>query len=128
MRVALFILPVIAFGAYGLIGLAGGLVLLRTAKIAENSTDYSLQNTVRQALFLPTSRAVKYKAKAAIDTFFVRVGDTVAAVLVGLGIHQFGLGGRSFAFVNLAIVAVWLVVAAGIGRHHGRLTAESPPT
>ena len=32
----------------------GGLALVRVAKIAENGTDYSLQNTVRQALFLPT--------------------------------------------------------------------------
>jgi len=39
---------------------------VRVGKILENSTDYSVQNTVRQALFLPTSREAKYKAKAAI--------------------------------------------------------------
>jgi hypothetical protein len=34
-----------------------------------------VQNTVRQALFLPTTREHKYKAKQAIDTFFWRAGD-----------------------------------------------------
>jgi len=40
------------------------------AKVAENSTDYSLNNTVRNILFLPCSREEKYSAKQAIDSFF----------------------------------------------------------
>ncbi len=127
VRRALFVLPLIAFGAYGAIGLIGGIALIRAAKIAENSTDYSLQNTVRQALFLPTSRAVKYKAKAAIDTFFVRAGDTLSALLVGFGVHQLGLGGRQLAWVNTGLVLVWLAVAAGIVRHHRRLSPDPAP-
>ena len=42
-------------------------LLIAVAKTVENSADYSLHNTVRQALFLPTSRDAKYKAKAAIE-------------------------------------------------------------
>ena len=34
---------------------------------------------------LPTSLDAKYKAKAAIDTFLVRVGDLGSTALVGLG-------------------------------------------
>jgi AAA family ATP:ADP antiporter len=124
VRAALFVMPIVAFGAYGLIGAVGSFALVRTAKVAENSTDYSLQNTVRQALFLPTDRAVKYKAKAAIDTFFVRVGDTLSAVLVGVGIHQLGFGGTQFALVNLVLIAVWLAVAIGIARRHRRLSPD----
>ena len=52
-------------------------------KIAENSLDYSLQNTSRQALWLLTSRDAKYKAKAVIDTFIVRAGDVCSAAVVG---------------------------------------------
>lgn len=127
VRGALFVLPLIAFGAYGMIGLVGGIALIRVAKIAENGTDYSLQNTVRQALFLPTSRAVKYKAKAAIDTFFVRAGDTLSAVLVGFGVHQLALGRRELALVNTGLVLVWLAIAAGIARHHRRLSPDPAP-
>ncbi|MEO8702302.1 MAG: Npt1/Npt2 family nucleotide transporter, partial [Kofleriaceae bacterium] len=118
IRTALFVMPAIALAGYGTIGLIGGLTLIRIAKIAENSVDYSLQNTVRQSLFLPTSREVKYKAKAAIDTFFVRFGDTAAALVVLGGIQLLGLDARSFAFINVGVLVLWLLVAFAIARRH----------
>ena len=45
-------------------------------------------NTTRQALWLPTSREAKYRAKQAVDSFFVRMGDVVQAGLV----HQVAAG------------------------------------
>jgi AAA family ATP:ADP antiporter len=128
VRRALFALPVIAFGAYAAIGAVGGLALIRVAKVAENGTDYSMQNTVRQTLFLPTARAVKYQAKAAIDTFFVRAGDTLSAVLVGIGIHELGFGSRQLALANLVLITLWMAIAAGIAHRHRSLTlAPGPP-
>lgn len=124
VRAALFVLPVIAFGAYAAIAAIGGLALIRFAKTAENSLDYSLQNTVRQTLFLPTDRAVKYKAKAAIDTFFWRLGDTLSAVLVGVFIHQLGFGGRQLALANLVLVLGWIAIAIGIAHHHRAISGE----
>ena len=126
VRVALFVMPVIVFGSYAAIAAFGGLAIIRAGKIAENATDYSLQNTVRQALFLPTSRAVKYKAKAAIDMFFVRAGDLLSALLVGFWIHQLGLRGRELALVNVGLVLVWLAICAGIVRRH-RVLSPAPP-
>jgi ATP:ADP antiporter, AAA family len=114
---ALFILPIIAFGAYAAIAFVGGLALIRAAKIAENATDYSLQNTVRQALFLPADRAVKYKAKATIDTMFVRVGDLLSAILVGVGLHTLDLAPRELALVTVGLVALWLITAAALAHH-----------
>ncbi len=121
VRAALFVLPVIAFGGYAAIGLIGGLTVLRVAKTAENSTDYSLQNTVKQALFLPTSREAKYKAKAAIDTFFVRFGDTASAGLIWVGLHLLVLEARDFAFANVGLVLIWLLLNVGIAREHKKL-------
>jgi ATP/ADP translocase len=85
VRGALFVLPAIALVNYSIIFAAPVLAMVRIGKILENSTDYSIQNTLRQTLFLPTSRESKYKAKAAIDTFFTRVGDVVSAGAVALG-------------------------------------------
>jgi AAA family ATP:ADP antiporter len=121
VRAALFVLPLIALGTYGAIGTFGGLALVRLMKIAENATDYSVQNTVRQTLYLPTERAVKYKAKAAIDTFFVRFGDTLSALVVLVGIHTLGLAPGQLALANVALVAVWIAIAAVIARHHRAL-------
>src|SRR5262249_50995383 len=50
VRRALFVLPFIALVCYTTIGLVPILGLVRWGKTLENATDYSLQNTVRQAL------------------------------------------------------------------------------
>ena len=122
VRAALFLMPAVALGGYAMLALSPLLALVRGVKIAENSLDYSLQNTARQALFLPTSRDAKYKAKAAIDTFFVRAGDVLSAVLVFIG-AQLALGPQQFAGVNVVLVVVWLLVLAGVAREHRKLSA-----
>lgn len=106
---ALFVLPVIAFGGYALLVLVPTIALIKGAKIFENATDYSIQNTARQALFLVTSREAKYKAKAAIDTFFVRLGDMAQAGIVAGGL-ALGFGPSRFALVNLVFVVAWFVL------------------
>ncbi len=125
VRGALFVMPLVAFGTYGAIAAIGGLALTRTMKVAENATDYSLHNTVRQALFLPTSRAAKYKAKAAIDVFFVRFGDTLSAIVVGVGLHSLGIGVTGLALVNVVMCALWILIVIGIARRHKVLAKES---
>jgi AAA family ATP:ADP antiporter len=124
VRVALFVFPVVAFGAYGAIGLIGGLAITRIAKTVDNATDYSVMNTVRHTLWLPTSREAKYKAKNAVDTFFVRTGDAIAALVISIGLHTFALAGRDFAFVNLGLIVVWILVAVGVATRHKKLSPD----
>ena len=95
--------------------------LIKTTKIAENSLDYSVQNTTRNALYLPTSREAKYKAKQANDTFFVRFGDVLSAGLVFAGLHWLAFAPRQFALVNAGLVLVWIVLAVLLGRRFQRL-------
>ena len=124
---AITILPLIALGGYLIAAFYPVLAMIRWAKTAENATDYSLQNTVRQVLFLPTTREQKYKAKQAIDTFFVRAGDVLSAVLVFAGTTWLSFTTQNFALFNVALVVVWLVLAISIGRHYRQLTANSDP-
>jgi ATP:ADP antiporter, AAA family len=120
---SLLVLPIIALGGYSFVAVAPSLLVLHFTKVMENGTDYSLQNTVRQALFLPTSREVKYKAKAAIDTFFVRMGDLLSMGLVFLSV-QLSLGTRALSSVNVLLAVIWLVLVFGLGNHYNKLTAE----
>lgn len=119
---SLFFLPLIALGGYAFIALTPFLTQIHFAKVIENSTDYSLQNTARQALFLPTSREVKYKAKAAIDTFFVRIGDLLSMGIVFLSV-QLSLTTRALSSVNVLMIMVWLFLVFGIGRRYKILSA-----
>src|SRR6185503_3301377 len=95
------------------------------AKIFENSTDSSIQNTVKQALFLPTSREAKYKAKAAIDTFFMRTGDVIQGGIVRLG-AQFHLTMTGFAWINAGLTLIWLYSVSRLSREHGGWDLEAP--
>jgi AAA family ATP:ADP antiporter len=125
VRVAVCILPVVAFGSYAVAALIPSLAILRWVKTAENSVDYSLQNTVAQMLYLPTTREEKYKAKQVTDTFVVRAGDVLSSATVFVGTSLLALSVSQFALVNVALVAVWFVVALLVGREfHRRATAK----
>ena len=123
VRGALFVVPLIALGSYSLMALVPILSVVRIAKILENSTDYSIQNTARHALFLPVSREAKYKAKAAIDTFFWRVGDMAQAGVVLAG-TWLAFTTKQYAWINIALVGVWLVLIAGIYREYRKAGRE----
>jgi ATP:ADP antiporter, AAA family len=125
VRIALLVLPVVALVGYGAMAFVPLLSFIRGAKLGENSLDYSLQNTTRNALYLPTSREAKYKAKQANDTFFVRLGDVLSAGLVFAGTTWLGFAPRQFALVNVALIAVWLVLAIAIGRSFKRLSGTT---
>jgi AAA family ATP:ADP antiporter len=121
---ALCVLPAITLGSYLTILVAPVLAVVRWVKTAENSTDYSLQSTLKQVLYLPTTRAEKYKAKQAIDTFFVRAGDVCSAGLVLAGTHLLSLGVQGFALVTIALCAVWLVLSFLLGRRFRSLVPD----
>jgi len=126
VRVALLVLPVVAMFGYVAMAFVPLMSFIRSAKVAENSLDYSLQNTTKNALYLPTSREAKYKAKQANDTFFVRFGDVISAGLVFAGTTWLGFAAREFALVNVVLIAVWLVLAVAIGRRFGQLAKATP--
>ena len=122
---ALLVLPIIAAFGYGLIVFIPIFSMIRIVKIAENSIDYSLMNTTRQALFLPVSRDAKYDGKTAIDTFFWRFGDLIQAGVVYAGLNWSHWSTSQFAILNLALAFVWLAVAIAIGREFRYLARKN---
>ena len=124
LRGALLALPLIALGGYTTIAAGAGFALVRWIKTAENATDYSIMNTARQLLWLPTSREEKYKAKQAIDTFFTRGGDVLSAAVVYFGAMRMGISG--FAATNVVLTLIWIAVALMILRRHQALVRLAP--
>jgi AAA family ATP:ADP antiporter len=122
----LLLLPTISLVSYAAMAFLPVLLVVQVMKTAENSTSYSINNTARHVLWLPTTAEMKYKAKPAIETLFVRVGDGLAAATVLVGVQVFALSTRSFFLFNVALVALWLTCAAVVVREHTRLTAPAP--
>jgi AAA family ATP:ADP antiporter len=125
VRGVLMVLPLIALGTYGLAAVGIGFTyfrILQVGKMLENAADYSVMNTGKQMLWLPTSRAEKYQAKQAIDGFFVRLGDVISAGLV-FAFTAWALGPMAVAWANVLLIAVWLVVVGLIVRQYRALVA-----
>ncbi len=106
---ALFIHPVVALVGYLMMLRAPSINFMAYLKVADNSIDYSLGNTTKQALWLPTSREAKYKAKQAVDSFFVRGGDVIQAGIVFTG-ERLMFAVPAFAAINVVLAGAWLGV------------------
>lgn len=119
---ALFLHPLIALVGNVLLMFRPSVGLVAVFKVADASCDYSVDNTARQALWLPTSREAKYKAKQAIDSFFVRLGDVLQAGMVYV-MTTLAVRVHTFAALNVVLVAGWLAVVFGLRRFYADRTA-----
>lgn len=126
LALGLMIFPIASLLSEAAIAIVPLLIIARIGKTAENSLDYSLNNTMRNMLWLPTSARVKYVAKQAIDSFFARLGDVGSALVVFILSDTLDLGVRSVAILNVVLVALWVWVALAIVRENKRLTTEPP--
>lgn len=121
---SLFVHPIIALSSYLLMLRAPSFEAIRVLKIADNAVNYSLGNTTMQALWLPTSRETKYKAKQAVDSLCVRAGDVLQAGIVYTG-ELTALTVSGFAALNVVFACGWLAVVFGL---KGRLAARAHET
>ena len=78
---------------------------------------------ITQVLFSPTTREEKYKAKQAIDTFFLRAGDLLSSGIVLLRTLLLAFQIKHFAIFNMVLVVIWLIPAVAIGSKNKKLTA-----
>ena len=120
--VILLTMPVVALISYTAMAFVPILAIVKAMKIVENSTDYSINNTARNVLWLPVSAEMKYKGKPTIDSLFVRIGDGIAALTVLIGVQLLALSTQSFFILNVALVLIWIAFAFVVIREHRRLS------
>jgi TLC ATP/ADP transporter len=121
---AMLILPVIALVGYGLVAFLPIFGIIRAVKILENSTEYSIANTVRHVLYLPLPESHKFEGKTTIDTFFWRFGDVAQAGVIFVGLNWFGFDLQEFALLNMALVLVWIAVSVKIGQRYTKAVPQ----
>ena len=116
--VALLFLP-----AAALLGSTGFLIapILLTASsltVADNAFNYSINQSAREALYVPTTREEKYQAKAFIDMFVQRFAKALA---VGLSLSLTATmssfeGMRWLSLLTLGLLTVWIMAARYAGK------------
>ncbi len=119
LTAALMALPLgVLMGTAGLLFLpAFGLAAL--TELYDGSMNYSLQQTTKEALFLPIDRSIREQVKPFIDLGAFRIGKGLAAVL---GLAVLGVAGASPATLSFLIVPLmmaWLIAAIWLRREYG---------
>jgi AAA family ATP:ADP antiporter len=118
--------PLISLAAYVSMAVAPVIGLIKAMKVAENSSNYSVNNTARHMLWLPVSKEMLYQAKTAIDTLFVRIGDGLAALTVLVGTRFLTLEVVSFLWINVVLALVWIPLAVFLVRENRRWRVKAP--
>lgn len=124
---ALLVLPAaIALGSGGFLALpilwAGSLL-----NTVDSGFAYSVNQSAKEALYVPTTRQEKYQAKAFIDMFVQRFAKVVAigvSLVVTTWFADFS-STRWLSLFTLAVVAVWIFAALYAGRRFRELTGEA---
>jgi AAA family ATP:ADP antiporter len=124
--IALLILPfAILAGSAGFLALPI-LWMGSMLNTADNAFSYSINQSAKEALYVPTSKEEKYKAKAFIDMFVQRFAKAVA-VGVSLGITLWFddfASVRWLSLFTLPIILVWILAARYAGRHFAEVTEQ----
>jgi AAA family ATP:ADP antiporter len=124
---ALLVLPAAMALASGIYFVTPMLTTAALLTISDNSFNYSINQTARETLFVPTSDDVKYKARAFINMLLQRIGKG-AAILMVLGFGAMSnLPIRYLSILALAVIAVWVGFAIYAGRRFDELTSEEAP-
>ncbi len=112
---ALCVLPVAAIASSGGYLFLPSLTTAALLIISDNGLNYSLQQTARETLYVPTTPDEKYKARAFTNMFVQRLAKGIA-ILGIMGVRSVGV-----SFYYIALVAIVVLVSMGLlGIYEGR--------
>jgi len=126
MRVALLVLPCSIGLASFAFATRPSLVLGGALSVSDNAFSYSLNQSAKEALYVPTTTAEKYQAKAVIDIFVQRFAKALG---VGVGlVASAAFGGpegvRMLSLFVLPALLLWIQAATFAGRRFATLEDE----
>ena len=119
---ALLFLPVAAMLGSVSFLIAPVLLFGSALNTCDNGFSYSINQSAKEALYVPTTKDEKYKAKAFIDMFVQRFAKALA-VFLSLGITMAFSGFESIRWLSLVTVVI-LVLWIAAARYAGRVFAE----
>lgn len=124
---ALLVLPVVfLFGSVGFM-LLPTLAFATLMSVGDNSMNYSINQSAKETLYVPTTPEEKYQAKAFIDMFVQRFAKVIA---VGLNLGLVAYAGieqvRWLSLASILMLILWIGVIRFSRRRFDRL-AGAPP-
>jgi AAA family ATP:ADP antiporter len=124
---ALLVLPCVAMlGSAGFL-IAPVLLIGSALNTCDNGFSYSINQSAKEALYVPTTRDEKYKAKAFIDMFVQRFAKALAVGLSLVITMTFtGFGSiRWLSLITVVILLVWILAVRYAGRTFRAMTESN---
>lgn len=120
---ALLVLPIVGVLGFAAIsslhGLGfGALSVVTVSIVAWRGLSHAAMRPAREALFVPTERAEKFKAKSFTDTFAFRGGDLASAWIQGTASLS------TVTLLGLPLAAGWGALGVWLARRQAKLIAE----
>jgi len=126
LATALVVLPVAALGGSAAFLVLPTLLFGSLLNTADNAFSYSINQSAKEALYVPTTRDEKYKAKAFIDMFVQRFAKALAvgvSLVLTTNFRDFSAV-RWLSVFTGSIVVIWIWAAIYAGRHFRAMTEK----
>jgi AAA family ATP:ADP antiporter len=79
-------------------------------KGTDKSLAHSLNQSVRELLYIPIPPEIKYKAKVFIDMFVNKFAKGIGALLILLFFSVLGFGVKFISIVAIAFILIWIIL------------------
>ncbi len=116
IRKSLFLFPLISIFTIILTFVYPSAVVFFMALVLLRALNYGLNHPVREILYIPTTKSVKFKAKAWSDAFGSRIAKGSGSfVNILLKKVSTGMAVALSSFVTLGMMGIWLVIVYFLG-------------
>lgn len=96
------------------------LLFITGVMIIAKGINYVLYQPAKEILYIPTTKAIKYKAKAWIDMFGLRSAKMGGSVMN----KSIGLASRFSAGFSLILVVFWIMLSRSVGSYNRRVVEK----
>jgi AAA family ATP:ADP antiporter len=127
IRAALSVLPFVVLVVAGGFAVMPLLWVGSSLSIADNALHYSVDQSAKESLYVPTTASEKYQAKAFIDIFVQRTAKGLGVVLslvMSLWIADDLTAVRLLSLLVVALAVVWLLLARYAGNRFDELSGS----
>ncbi len=124
IKITLFLSPLILF--IGSIGIAAAPLLGMAIflKGSEKSLSLSLNQSIREILYIPVPPELKFKAKVFIDMFLNRFAKGICAILL-LILTYFDLGISYISILSIVFLGIWVILNLKISLEYVSILKEN---
>jgi len=91
------------------------IILAAAIKASDKSLSYSVNQSIREILYIPVDPELRYKAKVFIDMFLQRFARGIGAIVSFIFIY-FNIKVNFISIVSLVFIIIWIIVSLRINK------------